>query len=304
MNKYEADELLNLAIMSKTPYVIVEGVDDIQIYESIAESAQTPCEIYSVEMIEGLAGGNDGVIQAIEIIESLSMPAGRSAKDFVMGIIDCDARYYRREMPIFASIFSLSAYSIESHFVSKFSIKLAIDQLTRISSVDTINIDQIYASVEDKVFDLYYFSLEALKNAVDPYYQPVVGFSASAGRRKDPNTIAALMTKKDDLDIFANSLHLSRDIESLRKFVKGKWLLTAYAEELFCEIETLVEKCKNFAITQCRMCVRDNSAPCLYKVKDGFNKNSLFSILKNFIEIPEFDYLRNAFRSVSVTASS
>lgn len=304
MNKYQASELLNLAIMSKTPYVIVEGVDDIQIYESIAESAQTTCEIYSVEMIEGLAGGNDGVIQAIEVIESLNMPMGKSAKDFVMGIIDCDARYYRGEMPAFESLFSLNAYSIESHFISKFSIKSTIDQLTRISLIDSVDIDKIYKVVEANVFDLYYFSLEALKNAVEPNYQSIVGYSASAGRRKDPNTIAALMAKKDNLDTFANSLHLSRDIESLRKFVKGKWLLAAYAEELFSEIESLVAKCKAFAITQCRMCVRENSAPCLYKVKDGFNKNSLFPILKNFIEIPEFDYLRNAFRSISFTASS
>jgi hypothetical protein len=75
MNKFEADEILNLAIMSKTPYVIVEGVDDIKIYEEIASSAGVPCEIYSVEQLEGLTGGNDGVIQALEIIESLSMPA-------------------------------------------------------------------------------------------------------------------------------------------------------------------------------------------------------------------------------------
>lgn len=304
MNKYDADELLNLAIMSKIPYIIVEGVDDIQIYENIAESAQAHCEIYSVEMIEGLAGGNEGVIQAIEIIENLEMPAGKFAKDFVMGVIDCDARYYRGEMPSYQSIFSLSVYSIESHFVSKFSIKSAIDQLTRISLVDSVDIDKIYTAVETNIFNLYYFSLEALKNAVDPSYQSVVGFSASAGRRKDLNTVAALLAKKDDLEIFATSMHLSYDIESLRKFVKGKWLLNAYAEELFNEIEMLVEKCKTLAITQCRMCVRDNSAPCLYKVKEGFNKNSLFSILKNFIEIPEFDYLRNAFRSISIAASS
>ena len=39
MSKFEADEVLNLAIMEKTPYIIVEGVDDIRIYEDIAGSA-------------------------------------------------------------------------------------------------------------------------------------------------------------------------------------------------------------------------------------------------------------------------
>ena len=129
MNKYEADELLNLAIMSKTPYVIVEGVDDIHIYEEIAKSAQVLCEVYSVEMLEGLVGGNDGVIQAMESIESLNMPEGKSAKEFILGIIDCDARYYRGEMPVLESVLSLSVYSIESHFVSKFSIKPSIEKV-------------------------------------------------------------------------------------------------------------------------------------------------------------------------------
>lgn len=304
MNKFEADEILNLAIMSKTPYVIVEGVDDIKIYEEIAKSTGVLCEIYSVEQLEGLAGGNDGVIEAIGIVESLNMPAGKYSNQFVMGVIDRDARYYRNEMPTLVSIFSLRSYSIESHFVSKFSIKPAVDRLTRISSRDEIDVDSIYSRVEGSVFDVYYFSLDALKNAVDPSYQSVVGFSSKAGRRKDPNTVAALHSRKVDLDAFATTLHLASDIESLRKFVKGKWLLTAYAEELFDEFEQLVAKCKNLSIKQCSMCELDNSAPCLYQLKDGFNKNSLYSILKDFVNIPDFDYIREAFKSLAETAAA
>lgn len=304
MNKYEPDEILNLAIMSKTPYVIVEGVDDIRIYEEVAKSADVLCEIYSVEMLEGLAGGNDGVVEAMEIIESLTMPQGKSANKFVMGIIDRDARYYRGEMPTLESIFSLETYSVESHFASKFSIRPSIDRLTRISSSDEINVDLIYSRVECRIFDVYYFSLDALKNAVDPSYQSIVGFSSKAGRRKDANTIAALQSRKADLDAFAANLQLSPNIDSLKKFVKGKWLLTAYSEELFHEIEELVDRCKASEIKQCRMCEIDNYAPCLYQMRDGLNKNSLYSILKDFVNIPDFDYLRNAFKSVAKTASA
>lgn len=303
MNKFEADELLNLAIMSKTPYIITEGVDDIRLYEDIAVSADVQCDIYSVEMLEGLAGGNDGVIQAMGIIESLPMPPGKIAKDFVMGIIDSDARYYRREMPALASILSLRAYSIEGHFVSKFSIKPSIDKITRISLSDNINVDLIYSEVEKNIFDLYYFSLDALKNAVDPDYQSIIGFSANAGRRKNRDTIAELLLRKDALDAFAAGLQLTSDINSMRKFVKGKWLLTAYSEELFKEIENLVAKCKSLTIKRCRMCERDDTAPCLYQLRDGFNKNSLYSILKDFLKIPDLDYVRDAFKSLAATAS-
>lgn len=39
MNKFEADEILNLAMMEKTPYIIVEGADDIRVYEEISGTA-------------------------------------------------------------------------------------------------------------------------------------------------------------------------------------------------------------------------------------------------------------------------
>ncbi|MDP2367942.1 hypothetical protein [Rhodoferax sp.] len=302
--KYEADELLNLAIMSKTPCVIVEGVDDIRIYEEVAKSALVFCEIYSVEMLAGLSGGNDGVIEAMKIIESLNMPVEKSAKEFVMGIIDCDVRYYRGEMPTLKSVLILNFYSIESHFVSKYSIRPSINQLTRISLADDIDIDSIYTNVEKSILDLYYFSLDALKNAVDVSYKSVIGFSANAGRRKDKRTVAELEARKIDLDIFAAAYCLAPNIESLRKFAKGKWLLTAYAEELFNEIELLVAKCKGLEIKQCRMCELDNAGPCLYQHTEGVSKKSLCSTLKSFVDIPEFDYIRGAFKSLALTASA
>lgn len=303
MNKYEADEILNLAIMSKIPYIIAEGVDDIRIYEEIAKSANVTCEIYAVGMLEGLAGGNDGVIEAMEIIELLTMPAGRSAEQFVMGVIDRDTRYYRGEMPTLASIFSLNTYSLESHFVSKFSIEPSIDRLTRRSSSEEIDVDVIYTKIQTNILDLYYFSLDALKNAVDPSYISIVGFSSKVGRRTNENTVAKLQSRKADLDAFATTLHLTSDIDSLRKFVKGKWLLTAYAEELFNEIERLVAQCKGLTIKQCRMCELDNTAPCLYQLKGGLNKNSLYSILKDFIDIPDVDYIKDSFKALATNAA-
>lgn len=304
MNKYEVDEILNLAIMSKTPCVIVEGVDDVHIYETIAKSGNTTCDIYSVEMIEGLSGGNDGVIEAMQVIDSLSMPAEKKAEQFIMGIIDRDARFYRNEIPNLPSIFCLDFYSIESHFVSKYAIRPAVDRLTRISSSDEIDVDSIYLIVNENIFDVYYFSLEALKNSMNPNYQAVVGFSSSIGRRKDGNTASALQSRKNDLDAFATTQSLNPNIESLRKFVKGKWLLTAFAEELFKEIEQLVERCKEIKIKQCRMCELDSEAPCLYQLRGGLSKNSLYSIIQDFIEIPDFDYIRNAFKEIEATAAA
>lgn len=120
----------------------------------------------------------------MRIIESLNMPQGKSADQFVMGVIDCDARYYRNEMPALGTILACAPIPSKGHFVSKFSIRPSINRLTRISSRDEINVDSIYSKVEEKIFDVYYFFLDALKKAVDPNYQSVVGFSSSPGRRR------------------------------------------------------------------------------------------------------------------------
>ena len=222
MNRFEADELLNSAIMEKIPYIVVEGVEDIHIYEEIAKSAGLVCEVYSVEMIEGLAGGNDGVIEAMNLIQSLPMSEDKSADQYVMGVIDSDARYFRNEMPALNSIFRLNLYSIESHFVSISSIKPAINRVTRISSKESIDADAIYSAVEKNIFDVFYFSLDALKNAINPDYKSVVGFSSNPGRRKDLNTISQLNDRKIDLDEFASFFSFKPNVESYRKFVKGK----------------------------------------------------------------------------------
>lgn len=301
--KYEADELLNLALMSKTPYIIVEGVDDIHVYESIAESVAVACEIYSVDMLEGLTGGSDGVIQALTDIQSISMPTGKTVENYITGVIDRDTRYFRGSMPALASLFVLDFYSIESHFVSKSAIKPCIDKVTRISSSDKVDIDRIFSVVEAGMGDLFYFSLDALRGAIDPGYDSVVGYSSNAGRRKDLNTATDLSKRKVDLDEFATTWRLTSEIRSMREFAKGKWLLMAYAEELFGAICQLTSKCKNKAIWQCRMCSIDTSAGCLFQTRDGMNKNSLYSILRDVVEIPDFDYIRKKFKLLAKTAS-
>lgn len=304
MNKFEPDELLNLAIMSKTPYVIVEGADDIQIYERISSNAKADCEIYSVEMIDGLTGGNDGVIQAIQAIESLPMPEGKEVKEFILGIIDSDARHYRNEIPSSSVIFKLNFYSIENHFASKSSIKPAINTLTRISSMDEVTVDSMINNIERNIHDIYYFSLEALKQSIFKDYNGVVGFSAQPGRRKNEGTKYDLLQKKDDLDQFAASLGLSPKLDSLQVFVKGKWLLTAFSEELFGEIEKLTIRCKNSYIKKCRLCERGNNGSCLFKVKEGFTKKSLYLTLMSFVDIPELNYIKEKFKEISASASA
>lgn len=302
MDKYEIDELLNQAIMSKVPCFIVEGVDDICIYERLAKSANVDCEVYSADMISGLTGGNNAIITAMQTLESLPMPGTSKVHHFVVGIVDRDARPYRQEMPTEQSVFCLRVYSIESHFVSEHSIRPSIAKLTRFSRQDQVDADLILSNIESALSNLYYFSLEALKSATLPSYVPVVGYSANVGRRKDPLTIAQLQAKKSELDTFAASHSLTNSLSSMKEFSKGKWLLTAFAEELFNEISKLKQECKSSLISKCRMCLLDPNAACLFSLRDGYTKSALNSMLVDFIENPELNYIKDRMKLTASTS--
>lgn len=304
MVKLRPVEILSAAIITKTPYVIVEGVDDISIYEAIAHSVDIHSfVVYSSEMIEGFTGGNAGVTQALEAISKLVISKEKTPKDYILGIIDRDANFYRGKKHNNKLILQLKFYSIESHFISKKSIELAAKQLTRTSSIDKENIDLIYKNVEKRLFNLFYFSLEALKNSIFENYKSIIKFSDSIEKIKNEKIMNTLRKKERNLNSFATHFKLTSSIESLRDFVKGTWLLTVYAEELFFEIKQLESNCKNQKIKQCRMCsLLPNKKSCMYKIESGFNKNSLYSILKSFVNVPELDYIKDTFKRLEKTA--
>jgi hypothetical protein len=115
--------------------------------------------------------------------------------------------------------------------------------------------------------------------------------------------VVMLTAIKAQLDAFAAQFQLNSSLESMRAFVKGKWLLTAFSEELFKIIEGLTADCKSQAIKQCRMCEVDVQQPCLYQLRDGINKNSLHAFITNFIDLPEFGYIRERMSRVAISAA-
>ena len=50
---YEIDELLNEAIITGVPAILVEGIDDISVYDEISASVPFDVEVYAIENIEG-----------------------------------------------------------------------------------------------------------------------------------------------------------------------------------------------------------------------------------------------------------
>ncbi len=298
-NFYEIDELLNEAIMTSIPILIVEGIDDISIYSKLANKVPFDVEVYAVENIEGYGEGCSHVIKAIKELNRLPN-SNHNLSNHILGIIDKDVRDFRGELPEVEPILVLNYYSIESHFVSKTIIKHILTLCTK-ANKELITDDLcelIMDEIEIKLIDLYYFSLESLKNAIEPDYEENFSYSFSCGRIKDSNTRELVLSKKDELDIFAVDMGVIPCLDTLKCITKGKWLIDVFSSELICSINNLKNQCKENRISSCKSCVTEAYDKCLYRIKDGFTKGAIKSLSLSNINGSEFDYIVDAITNI------
>ncbi len=298
MNKYEIDEILNMAIMTKTAHVLVEGVDDVRIYEGLSSG---DCEIYAIESIEGYSGGCDFVKDAI--VELNKIDSQGIIDKYVVGIIDRDVGVFRNGNLNIPGLFVLDQYSIESHFVNSEVLNKLIFKLTNVTIKQVVPAVSVTNCIED-LDGLYYFSLEALKGATDANYTGVVGYADNIGRRRDATTMQSIMRKSQDLDQLSLSKNLSQELSSLKLFVKGKWLLKSFSEGLEKIIKDLPNKCKTKSIIQCQACQYDEKSSCLFKIKDGISHKAIYSLAMNIIDNNELNYVKEMLKRISATAKA
>lgn len=297
--KYEVDEIFNTAIMTKTAHVLVEGADDIRIYEELSSGG---CEVYAIESIEGYSGGCEFVKEAIVYLNSIDTEG--VLEKYIVGITDRDVGFFRHGNLNIPGLFVLEQYSIESHFVNHHVIERLLFQLTHLNNKQIVPQIQVIDCIED-LDDLYYFSLEALNGAVDSSYAAVVGYSDNIGRRRDAATIQSIKNKSQALDQLSLSRNLDQSISSLKLFVKGKWLLKAFSEGLEKIIKELPKKCKDRRIIQCRVCEFDNNSSCLFKIKDGVSHKVIYSLAMDIIgNNGELNYVREMLKKISETAKA
>ncbi|MCZ2337944.1 MAG: DUF4435 domain-containing protein [Chitinophagales bacterium] len=296
MNKYEIDEILAMAIMTKTAHVLVEGVDDVRIYEALSSGE---CEVYAIESIDGYSGGCNFVKNAIQDLNSIDSQG--ILDKYVVGIIDRDVGYFRNGNLNIPALFTLDQYSIESHFVNSEVLNKLLMKLTHITEKQVTPSIPVQECIDD-LDSLYYFSLEALQGAIDSSYSSVVGYADNLGRRKDVKTMQDIMAKSNALDQLSVSKNLGRTISKLKLFVKGKWLLKAFSEGLEKAIKDLPKKCKTKSITQCRACQFDNKSSCLFKIKDGISHKAIYSLAMDIVDNNELNYVRDMLQRIAATA--
>ncbi|WP_440493374.1 DUF4435 domain-containing protein [Serratia sarumanii] len=296
--KYVLGEVLSQSIMTKTPTVVVEGIDDVKIYDSICRSAEKNCFVIPVECIDGYTEGNDHVIRAMNDIAH--MPLSKyNYRDYILGVIDKDVRDFRQEMPINDLIFPLSVYSIESHFVNKECILYFIEEVTKATSdLVSQNLENvIVAEILRNFDDLFLFSLDALKGAIDPTYTSHLGYSSSEGRIVVESDITEIRKRRDALIDFAKDMRIDFNLETLKRISKGKWLLFLFCYQLEKVIKNLPSRCGGGEITSCRVCIADVEK-CLYKIKEGINHKTMRNLLINKVHFSEIDYVRRRIREL------
>lgn len=302
-NSYEIDEILNEAVMTGVPSIILEGIDDIEVYTRIAEKLNFDVEFYAVESIDGFGQGCDNVIGAIRELNLIDNSRYK-LRDNVLGIIDKDVRDFRGEIPDIEPILVLNYYSIESHFVSKYIVEHTLNLCVKATKdlLDKELYKIIMDEVEVKLLDLYYLSLESLKNSLDKSYHADFSYSMKSGRLKDLKAKTAVYQKREELDEFAASKALTPCLDTLKVIAKGKWLIDAFAIELVNIIEGLKGKCREKQIVTCKSCLIEAYDKCFYRIKDGFNKNTVISLALTHVMGDEFDYIVDRINMIKESA--
>lgn len=296
---YEIDEILNEAVMTGIPVIIVEGVDDIAVYCDIFRSLSFPTEVYAIEHIDGYGEGCEHVIKAITELNSLDCNSEILRKN-ILGIIDKDVRDFRGEMPQVDHIFVLKYYSIESHFASKDSIeKVAKIALKGGSSLVNDSLCSfLKEQIDRKLLNLYYFSLEALRNAIDHSYESSFSYSCSYGKIRSSGDF--IQEKANDLDIFARENLLPPTIDTIKRISKGKWIFDFFANELISIFSQLNISCRNGDIESCKSCATESFDKCLYKFREGNTYKTFKNIIISNPTGSEFEYILDRVRSMQL----
>jgi hypothetical protein len=292
--EFNLEEIYIQSIMTKIATVIVEGVDDVPVYDSICSHLNKKYDVIAVENIDNFAEGSVGVIQAMEKI-SFMPSCSHIPKSYILGIIDKDVRDYRNEVPQNDLVFMLNQYSMESHFVSEEALKGIINRSIKATSNlkdEKLN-EFIFQKVQESISELYLYSLEALKGATDSTYDSDFSYSYKYGRIKDPVIKQKMDIKKTPLMTYAHSLGITECINSLKKISKGKWLLSYFCEQLEKIFQNLPSDCNNSHIEKCQFCINEALNKCQYKLKEGITHITIKSFALEEVEGAELNYIRS-----------
>ncbi len=304
MSIIQVNDLISIAKMSGTPYIIVEGVDDIPIYDKIKNSRFLNVEIYASRQLDGIEPGCRGVERVIDTLnENFTEDL---ASKYVLGIMDKDVKDFRNEIKILKNLLYTEYYSMETHLISDIIVLKIISNFIRSPEnlIDNGIIEKFWEFFKSKSFDLYNISLDSLKNSVEQDYSNLYSYSNSYQELKNRAKLILLNNIKDDLKTFGSLNDLNHSIEVLKKISKGKWFLSFFSETLADYIKSEINDCNSDTNRNtCSMCIIQNHTECLYKLKSDLpvNKDTIRTTLIAVSEYGDFEFLIN---KINTTLSS
>ncbi len=302
--KRNLNEVLNQAIINKEPAVIVEGKDDRILYERISEKAKVIVKFWQIEYIEDYSEGCTDVVKAIEKLQPKYLENNLNIK-LIAGIIDKDVRPYTSNMPNLKGLFITKYYSIETYFATSNNLTKLLNAITYLSKneIDTELVEYIETSHKQSLSDLFFISLEALKNACNPKYDAVVRYSEKESNvvkqdaKKDKMILPALESKRTELLSFAQELKLTE--QDIKLICKGKWFLYNYIYFTLQSIENLANDCKNDKIKKCDACKIQKYQNCHYKTNYPYKPEQLEKQIKNIVDENECSDIINFLNSLN-----
>lgn len=296
MEKMTIEELYNEAIMMDQAIVIVEGRDDIKFYTKLSYDMGKQIEVIAVENISGYNAGCQGVIKLIESIQD-EIKKHQDGEKYILGIIDRDARFYRNEIPKLKCLFILKYYSFESHLANSKCLSKIIPKLCDITPnmIDDKLIGFLEKDLSDRFNELFYISLEALKNACEDEYESLFSYNQEAGRVFGKDNLnmylPKLELKKKELDEFAENYKI--ELSDLKKIAKGKWYIHIYSQSVFNNMKELTQQCKQNHIHQCQYCKNGIYDKCMYKLNTKFQRDHLKCLLLQEYDEDEVGYIKD-----------
>ncbi|MER3735023.1 hypothetical protein J8815_27370 [Klebsiella pneumoniae] len=254
--KYEIGEILNQAIMTGTISLVVEGIDDIKIYETISNEVGKNVIVFPIGCVEGYSPGCGHVIPAMDAI--CELPEG-------------DKEHKKKKKKNFFLNKKTTPYLLPDEFIS-------------------LIFNDIFYESES----LYLMSLEALKCSIDNTYDSCFQYSFSEGRIFSSDDQRKILEKRDDLISFSESLGITATVENLKIITKGKWLIHYVSHKLANACSTMHTNCGVPPQSHCVVCESgsDNKS-CLYRTKDGVTPKSFKNSLFGNMNSPDIQYIKD-----------
>lgn len=295
--KRSLSEHIAEALICKEIFVLVEGVDDIPIYEEILSRIKKDHYVESFSNLSDKGCGCDCIIEAITEYHKNTLDHSKYAYDWI-AILDRDIRHIRGTIPNHKNIFVLKSYSIENYFINKTTIECILRTCTNCGTLSTKAAEEIYIDIISDTDDLLTITAEAILNGLYRDYCGYTKFSLKWGAvSKNKSTIHNLSEDKEFILKNAQDIGFPKSNQDILQTAKGKWALKWFSEKIAKRIEDALTLCGHNTIPICQSCTAGNHTECRFTPHEKLHAKQIYAIAKTCTNCSELSELTEQLRT-------